>query len=85
MKYTEQPDEYSHPLLVQMQNAIHRTIATKTEKTLLELFDSGATLQAVHSQVQTEIRTLRSAGAKERDVLHPLVLKRVAKALAMKR
>ena len=64
--------------------ATNRAFATRCETVLVRTFTSSVSLQEAHTSVQRAIKELRAAKLKEREWLHPTLLKRSSKALVMK-
>ena len=71
-------------IMKRLDLAANRAFATRCEKVLVTTFSSSMSLQEAHSSAQRAIKELRAAKLKERDWLHPTLLKRSAKALVMR-
>ena len=76
--------EPTDSLIVDAKESIKTAAVTKCTGCLMMGFDSKIDLETLRSKVQSEIRELRSYSVKEAEVLHPVVMARVSKALALK-
>ena len=67
-----------------LSGALVAAYTTKATCLLIVYFQSNASMSNLRADIQREVRWLRKLGISEKDALHPLLVQKVAKVMAMR-